>query len=176
MDDRHLGYIKKNSSKKHWRIHIQFGVEIWMKLDHSQPNPIQCELFTFNEDAAQLNITLMPAAVMLQWKNSIRFSPEHSMFRYQPRLPTSKPYSQLHLHVWDTLLPELNLQQPNVSKIQLQSKTNKRDSTRVQSVSHACQPNVSKIQPVRDYCSNKITVFQVTVHVIIYWNPGVQYS
>jgi hypothetical protein len=37
-----------------------------MKLDYSQPNPIQCELFTYNEDAAQLNITVMPAAVMVQ--------------------------------------------------------------------------------------------------------------
>jgi hypothetical protein len=38
-----------------------------MKLDYSQPNPIQCELFTFNEDAAQLNFTtVMPAAAMLQ--------------------------------------------------------------------------------------------------------------
>lgn len=37
-----------------------------MKLEYSQPNPIQCELFTFNEDAAQLNITVLPAAAMLQ--------------------------------------------------------------------------------------------------------------
>jgi hypothetical protein len=37
-----------------------------MKLDYSQPNPIQCEFSTYNEDAAQLNITVMPAAVMLQ--------------------------------------------------------------------------------------------------------------
>jgi hypothetical protein len=37
-----------------------------MKLDYSQPNPIHCELFTYNEDAAQLNIAVMPSAVMLQ--------------------------------------------------------------------------------------------------------------
>ncbi len=50
-----------------------------------------------------------------------------------------------HLHVWDTLLPELNLQQPNASKIQLQSKTNKRDYQ--SSICIPYQPNVSKIQP-----------------------------
>ncbi len=134
IDDRHLGYIKKNSSKKHRRIHIQFGVEIWNEtwLFSTQPNSVWIVHLQWGCGTIE-HYSVMPAAVMLQWKNSIWFLPEHSMFRHQPQLPTSKPYSQLHLHVWDTLLPELK------------------------SVATKCEQHPTR----RDYCSNKIKVLEV---------------